>query len=98
VAHGRVAAREFAHILLEEVAFIREGRQTPTKRIQVAWTGRAERWYPIAVRLLRQLVLSNRPPEFVTELLLPFTYDVVRQAEDPWFVATQLCPGRYDAP
>ena len=57
--------------------------------------GDAERWYPLAVRLLRQLMVSEDPPEFVTELLMPFTVDCVRNAEDPWARARALCPGKF---
>ncbi|MFN7146592.1 MAG: hypothetical protein ACK4YP_22645, partial [Myxococcota bacterium] len=93
----RVPVATFERILAEELAFLREGVVTETKRPQVRWEGEAARWYPVAARLLRQLVLEEDPPEFVTELLLPFTFDVVRDAPDPWEAATRLCPGRYPA-
>jgi malate synthase len=96
VAHGRVAVDTFDRILAEELDFIRSGAVTPTKRPQVRWEGEAARWYPIAGRLLRQLVVSPEPPEFVTELLLPFTFDLVRDAPDPWARVNELCPGRFD--
>jgi hypothetical protein len=35
------------------------------------------------------------PPEFVTELLMPFTFPVIRDAADPWAAAKRLCPGKY---
>lgn len=95
IAHGRVSIEQFDALLAEEIAFIREGRETPTKRVQVAWDGDAARWYPIAVRLLRQLVIDADPVEFAPELLLPFTLDFVRNADDPWAVVSTLCPGRY---
>ncbi len=92
VRHGRVPVETFDHILSEEVAAIREGRETPTRRVQVRWEGEAARWYPIAERLLRRLVVTDRPPEFVTEWTLPFTFPTVRDAEDPWARALALCP------
>jgi malate synthase len=95
IAHGRVSGELFDQILDEELAFIREGRQTPTKRVQVAWEGEAARWYPIAARLLRQLATADEPPEFATELLLPFTLDCVREADDAWEAVCELCPGKY---
>ncbi len=95
VFHGRVAIDTFDAILDEELDFIRQGRQTPTKRVQVAWDGEAARWYPVAARLLRQLVVDPTPPEFATELLLPFTLERVRAADDPWAAACELCPGKY---
>jgi len=61
----------------------------------VRWNGPAARWYPIAVKLLRQLMTADEPPEFATELLLPFTFDVIRHAPDPWQAALDLCPGHY---
>jgi hypothetical protein len=95
VAHGRVSRDTFERILQEEVDFIRSDRSEPAHRPQVRWVGEAARWYPIAVRVLRQLVVSAAPPEFVTEILLPFSFDLVRNDPDPWACAVALCPGRY---
>lgn len=93
--HGRFAVDAFEKILAEELAFIRTGQETPTKRIAVRCEGEAEQWYPIAERLLRQLVTAPDPVEFVSELLLPFTLEAVRAAPDPWQTANALCPGKY---
>jgi malate synthase len=92
--NGRVSKPLFEQILDEEIDFIRSDRVEPTKRVQVRWQGEAGRWYPAAVLLLRQLVLDPDPPEFASELLLPFTFDCVRNAADPWTRAAQLCDGR----
>lgn len=95
VTHGRVSAELFEQILAEELAFIRAGQDSETKRTEVRWEGEAARWYPIAVELLRQLMTDPEPPEFVTELLMPFTFDCIRDAPDPWAAARALCPGKY---
>ena len=95
VAHGRVSLELFDQILDEELTFIREDRQTKSKRVAVKWEGEVARWYPMAAKILRQLVITKDPPEFASELLLPFTLDSVRQADDPWRAAQELCPGRY---
>ena len=95
VAHGRVEPALFEQILAEEVAFIRAGVDTPYKRVEVRWEDEAARWYPLAIDLLRQLVLDPDPPEFVTELLMPFTFACVRDAADPADAARSLCPGKY---
>jgi len=95
VHHGRVSLEMFEQILAEEVAFIRAGQDTETKRTEVLWEGDAAVWYPMAVKLLRQLMTDPDPPEFVTELLMPFTYACVRDASDPWATAHALCPGKY---
>lgn len=99
LAHGRVSRDRFESILAEEIAFLRGGpdasRAGVARKVQVPWAGEAARWYPIAVELLRALVLTDTPPEFVTQLALPFTFDVIREAEDPWAMAAALCPGRF---
>jgi malate synthase len=92
VHHGRVPVALFERILAEEVAFLQTDLDTEERRIQVRWRGEAARWYPVAVRLLRLLVTTAEPPEFVPELMLPFTFDVVRSAADPWAAALALCP------
>jgi malate synthase len=97
VAHGRVSRAQFNTILAEEVDFLSMGRSEPGHRPQVRWEGEAVRWYPIAVAVLRQLVLSPNPPEFVTELVLPFSFDLVRSDPDPWARACALCPGRFES-
>ncbi|MEM9914845.1 MAG: hypothetical protein AAF911_07790 [Planctomycetota bacterium] len=93
--HGRVSRDLFEQILQEEMAFIRAGQATGTKRVEVRCEGELERWYPIAERLLRQLATDLDPVEFASELLLPFTLDAVRNAADPWQTANELCPGKY---
>jgi len=100
VHHGRVAVADFERIVDEEAAFLRGGPDASeagvARRVQIPWAGEAARWYPIAVRLLRALVLTDDPPEFVTELAMPFTFDVIRDADDPWEAARALCPGRFE--
>jgi malate synthase len=98
VRHGRVSKTLFESILREEIEFIQSDGQSPTKRVQVKWTGDAARWYPIAVHLLRKLVLDEEPVEFATELLMPFTLDVVRESADPWATVTAFAPDRYLIP
>lgn len=95
VQHGRVAQSTFDTLLRQELAFLRASQDTPLRRIQVRWQGEAARWYPIAARLLHQLVTSPQPPEFVTELALPFTFPCVRDAADPWQAACDLCPEKF---
>ena len=64
-------------ILNQEIDFIKNDLETPLKRVQVKWQGEAAKWYPIAAKLLRQLVTDPDPVEFATQLLLPFTFDFV---------------------
>ena len=95
IQHGRVPRELFEDILNEEVEFIRNDESRPLKRVQVRWHGEAARWYPVAVKLLRQLVLDPEPVEFASELLLPFTFDVIRGADDPWTKVMELSPNKY---
>jgi malate synthase len=78
IAHGRVSIERFDHILSEELAFLKSNTDSETKRIQVRWQGDAAIWYPIAAKILRNLVVTDEPVEFATQLLLPFTFDHVR--------------------
>ncbi len=79
VAHGRVSIERFDQILIEEVAFLKADKDSDTKRIQVRWQGEAAVWYPIAAKILRNLVVDEEPVEFATQLMLPFTFDHVRK-------------------
>jgi len=98
VAHGRVSVERFERLLAEEVDFLKRGEDQDTKRVQIRWEGEAARWYPIAVECLRELVLSPDPVEFVPELILPFTFEQVRSAADPWETYQQLCRVHEDTP
>ena len=92
VHHGRVSLEEFERILQDEADFIEQDIDTNSKRIQVRWRGKAAKWYPTAIDILRQLVTDPNPVEFVPELLLPFTFDSIRNAEDPFALVKQLHP------
>lgn len=95
VRHGRVSREAFEAILAEEVAFLQADVDAPGHRISIRWRGEGAKWYPIAVKLLRQLVVTASPPEFVSELALPFTFPVIRDAVDPWAMAVACCPGKF---
>ena len=90
IHHGRVSPELFERILSEELEFIKLGKDTAARRIQVRWQGEAARWYPIAGRLFSALVCAADPPEFVTEWALPFTFPELRDAADPWNEARTL--------
>jgi len=87
LAHGRVSVEEFESLLQEEIAFLKQGENRSDKRIQVPWNEKSERWYLVAVAILRELVTNPEPVEFATELLLPFTFEPLREASDPISVA-----------
>jgi hypothetical protein len=92
-----VSAELFEKILSEEIAFL-QNPSNSQRRIQVPWQGEAIRWYPIAVQILRKLVLDPEPPEFVTELLLVFSFPQIREAADPWQHALTLMGTRLQLP
>ncbi len=93
--HGRVKLSDFIRIAHEELRFIRKDLSNDTKIVQVKWDERTRKWYPIAFRIMLQLMTQQEPPEFATELLMPFTIDKIRWAEDPWGLAIELNPGKY---
>ena len=89
VHHCRVPVTVFETLLAQEADFIRCGVNNDVKRIQVQWQGDAARWYPVAINILRVLACSLEPPEFASELMLPFTLDFIRNAADPWAEAVR---------
>ena len=98
VNHGRVSKDAFSAMLDDELDAIRRGDEEGTRRIQVRWEGEAARWYPVGAHILRLLVLDPEPVEFASELLLPFTFPLIRNADDPLREAERWCPGRYTPP
>lgn len=90
VNHGRVSLQLFEEILAEELEFLKRGADSDNKRIQVKWKGAAEKWYPVATEILRRLVTDPEPVEFASELMLPFTFGVIRDTEDPLTEAKSL--------
>jgi allantoicase/malate synthase/CubicO group peptidase (beta-lactamase class C family)/2-oxo-4-hydroxy-4-carboxy--5-ureidoimidazoline (OHCU) decarboxylase len=82
--HGRFSLEEFLKIAHEEYLFIRKDKSNEKKIVQVKWDERTEKWYPVALNLMIKLMTDKNPVEFATQLLLPFTIEGVRNAEDPW--------------
>jgi len=93
--HGRFSVEEFLKIAHEELHFIRKDLSNDKKIVQVKWNERTERWYPIAMNLMIQLMTSDKPVEFASELLLPFTMDSIRNAENPWNAVAAIDPKKY---
>lgn len=96
--HGRFSVEDFLKIAHEEMNFIRRDLSNENKIVQVKWDSRTEKWYPIAFRIMLQLMLADEPAEFATELLLPFTADDIRAAADPWIALQAVDPGKYRLP
>jgi hypothetical protein len=92
---GRFKVEEFLKIANEELHFIRKNLFDPNKIIQVKWDERTEKWYPIAFRVMVQLITRANPVEFVTELLLPFTTESIRNSADPWSAVREIEPEKY---
>ena len=95
IYHGRFSLENFLKIAHEEMLFIRKDLSNEKKIVQVKWDERTEKWYPIAFKLMIQLMTSPKPPEFAPELLLPFTIDSVRDAADPWEKLEKRDPRKY---
>ncbi len=98
IRHGRFSLEDFLCIVHEEMNFIRRDLSNEKKIVQVKWDERTSRWYPIAQRLMLQLMTDPEPAEFATELLLPFTLDEVRNASDPWAAAVRLDADKFRLP
>jgi len=93
--HGRFFMEEFLKIAHEEMHFIRKDLSNDKKIVQVKWTERTEKWYPVALNLMIHLMTNDQPVEFASELLLPFTLDSIRNSQDPWLAVTKIDPAKY---
>lgn len=96
--HGRFSVEEFLKIAHEEMVFIRKDLSNSKKIVQVKWNERTEKWYPVALKVMLQLMTDENPVEFASELLHPFTLDSVRNSKDPWAEITKIDPGKYRLP
>lgn len=96
IHHGRFPAEELVKIMHEELTFIRKDLSDARKIVQVKWSERTAKWYPVAAKLMLKLMTAAEPPEFATELLMPFTVESIRAAADPYGEAAKLAPGKYE--
>lgn len=95
IHHGRFRLEDFLRIAHEEMNFIRRDLSDAKKIVQVKWDERTAKWYPTALKLMLKLMTDERPAEFATELLMPFTVDSVRASADPWAAIQALDPEKY---
>lgn len=96
--HGRFDVQEFVRIAHEELRFIQKDLSTVDKITQVKWNDRTRKWYPVAMNIMLQLMSSDKPVEFASELLLPFTLDCIRNESDPWKTMAEIEPRKYQLP
>lgn len=85
VKHGRLSLDELVKISHIELNFIRRDLGSiENKFVEVKYDQRTAKWYPIALEIWLKLTTETATIiEFVTELLLPFTSELLRYAEDP---------------
>lgn len=90
IYHGRVALNDFLKICHEEMNFIRRDQSDTKKIVQIKYTEQNAKWYEVAFKIMIKLMTDTTPAEFATELLMPFTIDAVRSADDPWALANSI--------
>ncbi|HXH74971.1 MAG TPA: serine hydrolase [Bacteriovoracaceae bacterium] len=95
IHYGRFALSDFLRIAHEEYHFIRKNLSDEKKIVQVKWNETTAKWYPLALNLMIKLMTDEEPVEFATQLLLPFTIDKVREANDPWQAAMAIDPDKF---
>lgn len=95
IYHGRFELTDFLRIAHEELNFIRRDLSDAKKIVHVKWDERTAKWYPVAFNLMLKLMTERTPVEFATELLLPFTLDEFRRAENPWDHIVAVDPDKY---
>ncbi len=92
IKHKRFSIEEFLTIAHEELSFIRRDLSDDKKIVQVKWDERTAKWYPIAFKLMIKLMTDEKPVEFATELLMPFTVTAIRELPDPYAYLLKLEP------
>ncbi len=95
IYHKRISIEEFIKISFEEFNFIRRDLSNTKKIVQVKWNQNSAKWYPVALKIMIKLMTDPNPPEFATELLIPFTIENIRDEADPWNAMTQIDPIKY---
>lgn len=95
IHHGRFAVEDLIAIAHEELDFIRADKSTASKIVQVKWDSRTDSWYPIAFKIMLLLMTADKPREFATELMLPFTVDSVRNSPNAWDTMFALDRDKY---
>lgn len=97
IHHGRFSLDEFLKIAFEEFNAIRKNIQKSDKKIiQVNWNESTQKWYPVAFRLMIQLMTQDKPVEFITELLLPFTVEAIRSVDEPLQKIKSIDPKKFE--
>lgn len=101
IRHGRFRLEDFLKIAFTEFHYIRKdavacaNKNDGSKIVQVKWNEITQKWYPVALRLMIQLMTDKNPVEFATELLMPFTLETVRESADPLAKIKQIEADKY---
>jgi malate synthase len=93
--HNRFSLEDFIRISHEEMHFIRKDHSNDKKIVQVKFDQRTSKWYPVAFKLMIQLMGNKNPVEFASQLLLPFTNEKIRLSNDPWEYASLVDPDKF---
>ena len=101
VYHKRVSVSDVLRIAFEELRYIKKNYDLvdnngyDKKKVHVRWNDKTDKWYPVAMFLITKLVTDTTPVEFVTELLLPFTTEGLRESSNPLEAIRLVEPEKY---
>lgn len=95
IFHGRFLKDELIKIVFEELRFIRLDLSNKNKIVQVKWNSETAKWYPLAAYLVTKMMTDEKPVEFASELLMPFSVDFVRDCADPLKMILEMCPEKF---
>lgn len=98
IHHNRFDAVRLAEIGVEEICFIQNPPVDSDRQVQINWTERTQKWYPVSLKLMLLLMTTENPVEFASELLLPFTIDSIRNQADPFAAVQEIDPIKYALP
>lgn len=95
IYHHRFSIYEFIKIVHEEMNFIRRDLSDDKKIVQVKFSKENAKWYAVATKLILKIMTDKKPVEFLTELLIPFTIESIRQNSDPWTAIKKISKFKY---
>lgn len=80
---GRISSLDVVIAAHTQMHFIHKDLSRDGKSVQVKWSDRTRKWYPVAMHVMLHAMTSDEPVEFLSQLLLPCTVDSIRASVDP---------------
>ena len=94
VRHGKISRERVLQLIEEVYTGITLQTAIAGQEIKIPYLN-YEKWYSVSKYVVRRVMTDEEPPEFFTELALPFVYKDIREQSDPLSYLQQLIPHKY---